>query len=521
MLQESYANDTYVEKVGESGIVFSLVLLVAFCASLSLFFFSTQSLRLDEAQSLWQSGRSPLDIFVIIGQDVHVPLYHQTLHFWRLFMGDSVQNARLLSLLFYLISIPALFLLGTLAYSRRVGLFAALLLALSPFMNWYGSEVRMYTLFTLLVILNQYFFIRLFKNDTDHSWIGYTLTALLGIYAHYFFFLNLISQAIFYFFRRQLFPPYALKRFIIIFSLVVLSFLPWVWFVKSLGTVSYQEPVLQTPTTINLFSTFSQFIFGFQSDHINTIFLSLWPIALIMGLLTLRKNSRLSPETEYFTISLVAAVVITFALSFIVPLFVSRYLIFTIPSLYLLLASIASTYAPRFAASVRWGLVALMLAMLVSEIVNPSTPVKENYREAAMYINTRIAPQDTLVVSAPFTIYPVEYYYRGAAPLSTFPIWDRYTTGPIPTFSSDQLGSQAKTLAGDHQDLWLLLSYDQGYEEQIRLYFDTHYQRLETKNFSDDLNLYIYKLRYDTPLSKATTTAYLPDNMLLSSLHQP
>jgi mannosyltransferase len=508
------------EQSQESGIVVSLALMMLFCAGISLFFFSNQSLRLDEAQSLWQSGRSPADIFVIIAQDVHVPLYHLVLHFWRLYLGDTVANARLLSLVFYLLSIPALYLLGRTAYSKTVGVFASLLLALSPFMNWYGSEIRMYTLFTLLVILNQYFFVRLFNDrDSDNVWIGYAATALLGIYAHYFFFLNLVAQAIFCFLRRPLFPPYALKRFTIILTLLILAFIPWGWYVQSLGTVSYQEPALSAPTTINLFSTFSQFLFGFQSDHLNTFFLSLWPIALIMGFLTMRKNARLSPETEYFTISLVAAIVLAFVASFIVPLFVSRYLIFTIPSLYLLLASIVSTYAPRFAKNVRWVLVFAMLAALVSEIANPAAPVKENYETAVAYINSNIAPQDALVVSAPFTIYPVEYYYRSTAPLSTIPVWNRYENGPIPAFTANELPTDAKALANDHQNLWLLLSYDQGYEEQIRLYFDQHYQRTFEKNFSPDLTLYIYKLRYDTPLATASSTSYLFENPLLGSLH--
>jgi mannosyltransferase len=489
---------------GESGITVSLILMMLFCAAMSLFFFSTQSLRLDEAQSLWQSGRSPYDILQTVGQDVHVPLYHLALHFWRLFIGDTVSVARMMSLAFYLLSIPFLYVLGKQAYSRQVGLFAALLLALSPFMNWYGSEIRMYTLFTLLAIANQYFFVRLFTGkESENVWIGYAITALLGIYTHYFFFLSLGAQAVFFFLRRSLFPAHALRKFFTVAVVLLIAFLPWTYFVWTLGTAGNQEPLLPIPTTVNLFSTFSQFLFGFQSDHVNTFFLSLWPVALILGFLTLRKNARITPATEYFLITVLCAVVIAFGLSFVVPLFVSRYLIFTVPALYLLIASMVDVYAPRFAKLVRWALVALMFATLVSEIASPTTPVKENYQDAVAYINQHITPQDIAVVSAPFTIYPVEYYYHAPAPLSTLPLWNRYVFGPIPPFVEANLPQEAKTLAGDHQDLWLLLSYDQGYEEKIRLYFDTHYQRLKTVNFSPGLNLYIYKLRYDTPLSKA------------------
>jgi hypothetical protein len=56
-------------------------------AALAYFFFFNQSLRLDESQSLWQSGRSAADILTIVAQDVHVPLYHELLHFWRICCG--------------------------------------------------------------------------------------------------------------------------------------------------------------------------------------------------------------------------------------------------------------------------------------------------------------------------------------------------------------------------------------------------------------------------------------------------
>ncbi len=490
-------NNSQETPAGESGIVVSLILMILFCALVSLFFFSTQSLRLDEAQSLWQSGRAPADILRVIGQDVHVPFYHLVLHFWRLFVGDTVSAARMLSLALYLMSIPLIYALGKLAYSRKVGLFAALLFTFSPFMNWYGSEVRMYTLFTLLVIANQFLFVRLFSGkESDHVWIGYAVTALLGVYTHYFFFLSLGAQILFFFLRKPLFPANALRNFLLVAGGIILAFAPWAWYVWSLGTAGYQDPLLPTPTTVNLFSTFSQFLFGFQSDHINTFFLSLWPIALILGLLTLRKNARLSPQTEYFTISVVCAVVAAFSLSFIVPVFVSRYLIFTIPSLYLLLASMADIYELRVAKIVRWSLIGLMLATLINEVANPTTPVKENYRDAVAYINQNITPQDIAVVSAPFTVYPVEYYYRGTAPLVTLPIWERYSFGPIPLFAESNLPTETAVLTQSHQNMWLLLSYDQGYEEKVRLYFDKHYERISTKNFSPDLNLYVYKLRY-------------------------
>jgi len=45
--------------------------------------------------------------------------------------------------------------------------------------------------------------------------------------------------------------------------------------------------------------------------------------------------------------------------------------------------------------------------------------------------------------------------------------------------------------------MWLLLSYDQGYQDRIRTYMDTHFQKIDTVEFSSGLTLYEYKMRYD------------------------
>lgn len=476
--------------------------------ALSAFFFMGQSLRLDEAQSLWQSSRGFTNIFTIVAGDVHVPLYHLILHWWRLYVADGVVAARALSLIFFVASIPALYLLGALAYSRRVALFACLIFALSPFMNWYGNEIRMYTLFTLLIILNQYFYLRIMKDErpSDHLWAGYLLTAIVGVFTHYFFFLSLAAQALFYFLRRGLFPQGSLRRFIFCAAVVAAVFAPWAWYVLHLGVAGFSEPSLPVPSSVNVFSAFSQFIIGFQSDAVNTVFLSLWPLAIILGLFALRRGERLEAATEYFIATILVSFGIAFFGSFLVaPVFVSRYLIFTIPSLYLIIGSLLEAYAPSFGRAGRGALVALMLVMLAVEIYNPAMPVKENYEQAAQFLNTHVTAQDAVVLSAPFTVYPLQYYYTGPSPIQTLPIWNQYAFGAIPAFSESALPQQVASTTAAAQNVYLLLSYDQGYEKNIHDYFDSHYQKLYQQTFSDDLTLYVYKLRYDTGASAIKT----------------
>lgn len=472
--------------------------LMAFVIALSFGFFQKQSLRLDEAQSLWQTSHSVRKILNLIGQDVHVPLYHILLHGWEFLFGNDVWVARVFSLIFFLLSIPAIYLLGKLAYNKKTGLYAAILLSVSPFMNWYGNEIRMYSLFVFLTIVNQYFFISIYRKGTAESWIGFTLTAFLGIYTHYFFFLMLVTDAIFFILNKHLFQDGSFRRFVRISIGLVVTFSPWIAYVVYLGTLANTQPSLAPPTTVNLFNTFSQFLFGFQTDHLNTILVSLWPLTVLLGFLALRKNRRVNAETKLFVLGFLLPNVIAFVVSLTLsPIYLTRYLIFTLPMMYLLLSWLFSTYPRALSTAFRAGLVVVMLLMLTVELVSAKTPTKENYREATQYLEAQAKPSDVIVVSAPFTIYPVLYYYKGPTAIMTLPIWEQSAYGPIPTYDAARLPDELEQIRGDRQNLWLLLSYDQGYQEEIRMYLDTHLERIASKQFSPGMTLYEYKLRYD------------------------
>lgn len=477
-----------------SAMAIPLVLAIAFLP---------QSLRLDEAQSLWQASRPALAILSIVAGDVHVPLYHLVLHAWLLYMGDTVASARILSLLFFMLSIPLLYLLGERVYGRRVALFAVFVFAISPFMNWYANEIRMYTMLVFFTLANQYFFVRLFSDERPREgvWALYALTAILGAFTHYFFFLNLLAQAAYYFARRELFPEGALRRFMLTALVLGIAFIPWIWYVAAQGVAGFETPVLARPSSVNLFGAFSEFFFGFQSDTLNTIVLSLWPVAIILAFLGLRRR-RLAHATEYFTLSVVLPFALAFLISFVItPVFVSRYLIFTIPALYLAVAALFASYPARFGTFARATLVLLVLMTLVIEIANPRAPVKEDYVDAVAYMSAHATPQDAILLSAPFTVYPVEYYYRGSAAISTLPAWDQFAHGAIPPFDPGQLPQEVAAATAGDQNVYLLLSYDQGYEKQVHDYFESHYKRLYTQQYSNDLTLYVYRLRYDTEKS--------------------
>ncbi len=474
---------------------FILSALMALVFLLSGLFFATQSLRLDEAQSLWQTSRTPLGIIHIVAEDVHVPLYHILLHFWQQFFGSNVVIARFLSLMFFMFSIPAMYYLCSLIYSRRIALFTTLLTAISPFLNWYGNEIRMYSLLTFITIVNQYFFLRIYKEVGKYNLFFYGLTAVLGIFTHYFFGFILLAQAIFFFLYADNFPRKTLRRFVSVAIVLAITFIPWIFYVQSLGGAGNTKPSIPAPTSINVFNTFSQFMFGFQNDTINTILVSLWPIVVILGFLAVGKGKRLGAETIYFILSLIVPIAAVFILSVTYrPLYLSRYLILTLPSLYIFIAWIFSTYSPTVAKVAKIALIAVMLTTLTVQALSATNPVREDYKDVATHLNAETKPQDIIIVSSPFTVYPLEYYYRGYSKMTTLPLWNRHQVGPIPAFDESKLPSQVDTIKDHHKRAFIVMSYDQGYQEKIKYYFDMHFKKLDQRHFSPGLDLYVYEL---------------------------
>ncbi|NEQ72784.1 MAG: hypothetical protein F6K23_06700 [Okeania sp. SIO2C9] len=148
----------------------------------------------------------------------HPPIYFILTHWWMQFFSKegelvSLWGARSLSMIFGVVSIPAIYGLARLAFhSRLVGQFAAAIMAVSPYGIYLAQEARHYTLAILFVIASfccLIISIRHFKQGqslpffTAFIWV---VVNSLGIATHYFFSLTLCAEAmvlIFLFFFEE------------------------------------------------------------------------------------------------------------------------------------------------------------------------------------------------------------------------------------------------------------------------------------------------------------------------------
>ncbi|HSH17892.1 MAG TPA: glycosyltransferase family 39 protein [Candidatus Saccharimonadales bacterium] len=464
---------------------------------ISRFLLIDNSIRLDEAQSLWQTSHSLQGTLKVIAQDVHVPLYHTILHSWQTFFGQSIQTARYLSLLFFMLSIPVVYLLARRILSINWSLFVTMLFSFSPFMNWYANEARMYTMLVLVATLSQLFFVKLIQSQGKRGWLGYTLTALVGIYSHYFFFFSLLTQGIFYLLTRKQWVRGTFLRFAGLAGLLAAAFTPWFLYFRAQGSASNTSPNLQTPSSVDFFNVFSQFSFGFQTDVLNTILVSPWPVLVIVALMSVRGGQRITRPVGYMIAAAFVPVLTAFIVSYaLTPFFVSRYMIACVPPLLILTVWFISHYRRALYVPIAGLMIGMMIATSYQQYTSAATPVKEDFKAAAAYINKHADASDIVVLSAPFTIYPFNYYYDGEARVATLPIWDRTVPGAIPGFEAAKLPEQVRQLNKDHQYVYLLLSSDQGYQEDIYQYYEQRFENPESIQFSPDLQLHVYRVGY-------------------------
>lgn len=479
--------------------------------ALNLYYLFSQSIRLDEAQSIWVSTKSVMEILKIDGQDVQTPLYTLLLHFWMQVLGTDIVVARLMSLIFFLLTLPFLFRLLREVINREVALLGVALFALSPFVLWYSQEARTYTLITMLAAANNLFFLRMLKTRGRSNNLFYLISSLLGLYSHYFFVFLLLSQAIYVL-------AFILKRvskkrkpatlhwhffwgYVVTGMTILMLFLPWVAFVYRLGLAANTQPMIPTATSYNLIQIYLNFIFGFQNQNLQSLAVSVWPLFLmVLFFIFTRKFAVKLLHIDYFVTVSFLPVVIVYLVSFYKPIFLPRYLIFVTPTLFVLLAWLLVNFGKKVMSGLSTGMVMAMMVSMNFQSKSTITLVKEDYRNVVNRVEKEITPQDIVATSAPFTTYPLEYYYKGLARIDTIPHWNRYVVGSISKFTPELLQKQIEDYSKTYNRIFLILSYDQGYQGKIVDYMDHHYQLLENEVFPADINLRVYQLRYDTQL---------------------
>ena len=189
--------------------LYSILLLLLLAFVCRVLFLGEQSLWLDEAVIYIQTKqKNVLDVYRnVMEYEGHIgPVYHMLNYFFTKLFGFSEWALRFPSALYGTITVYLTYKIAKTLFSWRIALYAALILAVSPFHIWYSQEARMFSLWGMFILITVYLFIKIIQSDKFEIklWLLMTLFAALSIWT----FLN----SIFIFFAMGVYLLINVKR---------------------------------------------------------------------------------------------------------------------------------------------------------------------------------------------------------------------------------------------------------------------------------------------------------------------
>ena len=359
----------------------------------------TTSLWGDEAFSAVLSMNPIPRIIEIIVRDTSPPLYNITEHLWFQIFGSSEVAIRSLSFFYYLLTIFFVYKIATLLWSRKTGLWAAVLAFFNPFFFIYAFEGRMYSILALGVTASMYFFLK-------KKWVGYVLATAWALYCHHFSIFALFIQG--GWFLKEFFlgkRKTAISMFKSFVAVGVL-YLPWMIPLYNQTKMVGSGFWLGTPSLEDLGNLINEYLAeGIKSD------LARPALYLVGATLLLRKWTKDIQKSLFLLTWFLGPIVLTWLVSQqFQSIFFNRYLLYAIPGAILILVSNRRKYS-----GIALGI--LLALFIIIDVDYFTHPVKRPFREMAAYVKQTKEPEDLLINwnSSSHHLWESKYYQIPAA----------------------------------------------------------------------------------------------------------
>lgn len=421
--------------------------------------FALVMLRIDAKSIWWDESlslmRAQSDVSTILSGrisfggldtiDQHPPLYFLALSAVSALAGESDLSLRLLSALATVGVVAVTFALARRLFGGRVAGMGAVFTALSPLLVWYGQEMRMYALATLLCSVVLY---AAWRANTEGSWpwaagavvalaaaaATQYLTLLFALcavaiagWAHHWHARRAHHRRI----AASVGGPWRSGAIAVLIFLVALS-VAYALLRRLPPSGAYAEPPLSLGNMlVDLLNSYSLGLSVSLRDvwWIDAVFGLVWLTgigALMWPMLRRHPSgssvSRISRVALLVAAPLVPVIVVWLLTRRIAFYRNSRYVMFAAPlfSLALAWALTRHRWAPA-----RWllalGLLVAMGWSLQRYYFDPHYATKEEYAGAVDYVTARELSGDLLIVHGPESQAAVEHYYRGRLPLVGLP----------------------------------------------------------------------------------------------------
>jgi mannosyltransferase len=386
------------------GFVVVLVILIL-ATAVRLWGINSESYWLDETISIKQAQENYGTTIALIKNDVNLPLYVSVLHFWVKLFGISESSSRSLSLLFGVLSVGMAYLLGRKLFSERVAILASLFMSLSPLMIYYSQETRGYSLFVFLTLVSFYFFVSYLEKKNNANLVAYVIFSLFLIYTHLFAFLVIVVQNVYILYINS-FRIKALLSWFVGQAVLLVCFLPWFSILLNQIANSTRSTMwIATPTSKIVAFTFLDF-FG------DTLAIVLFIIVMIFFFVTGNYQTvdckKLILPLSWLILPFV--LIVTYSVIFS-SLYATRYLLFTLPALYLLFAVFVDKLNPKHAILSRIIICALIISSSIAIVDQVNRTDKDDWRSVSAYIKQNVQKDEVIFIDPFYHQEPFAYYY--------------------------------------------------------------------------------------------------------------
>jgi mannosyltransferase len=493
-VRERSSREPPLRSVVESKTLIVLLAIMLLGAVLRFYGLAFQSLWSDELASWDISTRETISqVIGGVRSDDHPPLYFLTLRLAQWIFGDSEWALRLPSAVAGWLCIPAIYLLGKRLYSEREGLIAALFLTVFWAPVYFSQEARVYSMLILFSILTTYFWwgvmlgLRYRRELPTREAALYVVCAVLCAYVHYFGLILVVLQG-----AALVALAYGtLRKAILLYVPVAIAYLPWLPSMVHQSPYGNQNGTWIGETTLQIPPDYFQFLFG-RSALLSFAAWTLLAFLLIRGWDNLRRRRRrgLVPPGSLLAAWALGPFVVASVAS--QSTLTNENLLVSLPAVYLLLArSLTRTFSGRAAAvfqgTVAVGLAAVGLAYLLFSMDYYTTPTKEQFREAALYV-TGHQDKNTLVVRCD-TGDRLDYY------LKTRETGQRNDAEACQSSDFPKIESRVKE--GDYKEIFHFVSHEDP-DQQMVSKFQRSFQPVHYERF-DGAAVVVYKVRPSAP----------------------
>ncbi|SDK80614.1 Concanavalin A-like lectin/glucanases superfamily protein [Maridesulfovibrio ferrireducens] len=431
--------------------------IMLLATALRIYSIGSESLWIDEGQTVAYATKSFGEIIEYCARDVHPPLYLFIMHIWTELFGISEISLRLPSAIFGVIAVFLTYRVGEKIMNRNAALLGALFLAVSYMGINFSQEARSYTMLLSAILLSCHGLLLFIDNPNRKNFLYYAASIALMLYIHTFTVFIIMFHQLYFITGFILTPGQRIKRlgnWISVNIAALIIFSPWLFFLvkQVLAKLGGEGPGswVPAPDFFTAWRTLIQLAGG--SAPLAAAAIALFLCLISAAIPSLRRmitpsrqdQTRNSMTGLFLGLWLLCAVVTPFVFSLILsPIYVERYAIQFLPGFCLFVGLVITRIAPP---ALKVAALSLFLIATAHGLWLYYTSYdKEQWREVAQFVNENIKPGDALVLSAPWIYEPFVYYFG-----------DDGDPKIIPAFSHVNLKEETKNF----DNIWLIQAHE-------------------------------------------------------------